>query len=234
MIARDPAEIKKHHEVLWNAIVDKIESLTAAGKTDIARVVPLVAEDERRETGDLDEMIAKIFSVPKDENGVPTRTLVAVDGKYRFVPPNFVKETLLATVLANLTEETEVVVELGSGWGRNLFNVYLRCRRKDLRFVACEPADAGRRATELLCALEDGIPFAGFFVPGGDDDVVFHRPANRGGIEFDSRNGQGCAGSAEGQHTCHGPEQGGRENLLRLHHGSPLPWVIQLQLSGAA
>ena len=91
---------------------------------------------------------------------MPRRTLVAVDGKYRFVPPNFVKETLLATVLANLTEETEVVVELGSGWGRNLFNVYLRCRRGDLRFVACEPADAGRRATELLCALEDGIPFA--------------------------------------------------------------------------
>ena len=160
MIARDPAATKEHHEALWNAVVDKIESLTAAGETDIARIVPLVTEDERRKTGDLDETIAKIFSVPKDENGVPRRTLVAMDGKYRFVPPDFVKETLLATVLANLTEETEVVVELGSGWGRNLFNVYLRCRRKDLRFVACEPADAGRRATELLCALEDGIPFA--------------------------------------------------------------------------
>lgn len=160
MIARDPAATKEHHEVLWNAIVDKIESLTAAGETDIARIIPLVAEDERRKMGDLDELIAKIFSVPKDENGVPRRTLVAVDGKYRFVPPNFVKETLLATVLANLTEETEVVVELGSGWGRNLFNVYLRCRRGDLRFVACEPADAGRRATELLCSLDDGIPFA--------------------------------------------------------------------------
>ncbi len=160
MIARDPAVTKEHHEVLWNAIVDKIESLTAAGETDIARIIPLVAEDERREMGELDESIAKIFSVPKDETGVPRRTLVAVDGKYRFVPPNFVKETLLATVLSNLTGETDLVVELGSGWGRNLFNVYLRCRHRDLRFVACEPADAGRRATELLCALEDGIPFA--------------------------------------------------------------------------
>ncbi len=159
VIARDPASIKEHHEILWNAIVDKIESLTAAGETDIARIIPLVAEDERREMGELDESIAKFFSVPKDENGVPRRTLVAVDGKYQLVPSNFVEETLLATVLANLTDEADLVVELGSGWGRNLFNVYLRCRRKDLRFVACEPADAGRRATELLCALEDGIPF---------------------------------------------------------------------------
>jgi len=81
MIARDPAAIKEHHEVLWNAIVERIESLTADGETDIARIIPLVAEDERREMGELDESIAKFFSVPKDENGVPRRTLVAVDGQ---------------------------------------------------------------------------------------------------------------------------------------------------------
>lgn len=173
MITRDPAATKEHHEVLWNAIIHKIESLTAAGETDIARIVPLVAEDERREMGELDESIAKIFSISRDENGVPRRTLVAVNGKYRFVPPSFVKETLLATVLANLTGETDVVVELGSGWGRNLFNVYLRCRRRDLRFVACEPADAGRRATELLCAREDGIPFAVYPFTYTEPDLSF-------------------------------------------------------------
>ncbi len=191
MIARDPAAIKEHHEVLWNAIVERIESLTADGETDIARIIPLVAEDERREMGELDESIAKFFSVPKDENGVPRRTLVAVDGQYRFLPPNLVEETLLATVLANLTGETDVVVELGSGWGRKLFNVYLPCRRRDLRFVACEPADAGRRATELLCSLEDGIPFAVHpftymepdlsFLEGRPNVLFFHQPLHRAG-----------------------------------------------------
>ena len=63
------------------------------------------------------------------------------------------------SVLARCRESTGVIVELGSGWGRNIFAAWLGGAPRGARYVAAEYTGAGRRAAERLAALNPHIAF---------------------------------------------------------------------------
>lgn len=48
----------------------------------------------------------------------------------------------------NKNQEIDTIVELGSGWGRNL--IYLRNMYPNHKFIACEPSKSGREITDLF------------------------------------------------------------------------------------
>lgn len=62
-----------------------------------------------------------------------------------------ITETLISQCGAN----TELIIELGSGWGRNLVRLWLDGGPATARYVAAEFTKAGREATELLAAAAE-------------------------------------------------------------------------------
>lgn len=68
---------------------------------------------------------------------------------------NFVVDTIRSLC----TPETELVADLGSGWGHNLLSVWLSGGPHDALYVAAEYTESGRRAAATLAALEPALHF---------------------------------------------------------------------------
>src|SRR5262249_1479919 len=56
--------------------------------------------------------------------------------------------------------ETKRIIELGSGWGANLFYLWLGGAPRAAAYVAMEYTEAGREATRLLAGIEPGPALA--------------------------------------------------------------------------
>jgi len=56
--------------------------------------------------------------------------------------------------------ETTVVIELGSGWGINLLDLFLSGGPRTASYYALEPTESGRECTELLASLEPALRLA--------------------------------------------------------------------------
>jgi hypothetical protein len=64
---------------------------------------------------------------------------------------------IVNAVIAACTPETELIVELGSGWGRNLASTWLAGGPRDARYVAAEFTQAGREASDVLAGIDPGF-----------------------------------------------------------------------------
>jgi hypothetical protein len=68
---------------------------------------------------------------------------------------------LIVETVADLCEaETDLVVELGAGWGRNLFLLWTLGGPPRARYVAAEYTESGCRAAGRLAELEPSLDFA--------------------------------------------------------------------------
>jgi hypothetical protein len=60
-------------------------------------------------------------------------------------------------VIAACRDDTQAIVDLGCGWGRSLFDVWLRGGPREATYHALEFTTAGRECVQALAALEPGI-----------------------------------------------------------------------------
>lgn len=92
-------------------------------------------------------------------NGLPNANRVAVrEGRYRVVPFGDHSQAVIKTLKDFLAENDQIdcIVELGSGFGRNLFQLFQAARaipQHDLEFHACELTAAGREVAARLQSL---------------------------------------------------------------------------------
>lgn len=63
------------------------------------------------------------------------------------------------TVLDACTAETDLVVELGSGWGWHVLAAWLAGGPREALYVGAELTEAGRRAADRLAALDPALRF---------------------------------------------------------------------------
>jgi hypothetical protein len=61
---------------------------------------------------------------------------------------------VVESVLSAVTPRTQAILETGSGWGHNLFRLWLEGGPADVRYVAAEYTEAGRKVAERIGALE--------------------------------------------------------------------------------
>lgn len=59
--------------------------------------------------------------------------------------------------LVDAAQGAEAIIELGSGWGFNLFNLWLNGAPRAARYFALEYTEAGRLCTERLASLRGDI-----------------------------------------------------------------------------
>jgi hypothetical protein len=127
----------------WPAIERLIAEVGAAegGPPDPTRVVSQVA---RAEMG-----------------GLAGEGDVIVNGHVERLPLSLAwgayQSLVVESVLARCGPETKLVVEMGSGWGRNLASLWLGGGPRDATYVAAEFTEAGRRATSELGRLIPGM-----------------------------------------------------------------------------
>lgn len=66
---------------------------------------------------------------------------------------------IMEEIIAACGSDTDCVVELGSGWGRNLFDLWLAGGPREAAYIACEITEAGRQCSRRLAALEPALDF---------------------------------------------------------------------------
>lgn len=126
--------------------IERLVDEVAAKEDDFARLVYEVARRERYSTGPLEPTEA-IFG------GARTHVPAAViRGGYQAL--------IVDTLLKHCTPETDLIVELGSGWGRNLLLTWLAGGPASARYIAAEYTEAGRRVAARLAGLAPGLDLA--------------------------------------------------------------------------
>jgi hypothetical protein len=145
-VVRDAHWIEREYgREKWPAIESLVEEV-AAREDDPFRLVSEVARRERYPDGPL-EPVEAVFGGGKAE--VPASV---VRGGYQAL--------IVDTALDHCSADTDLVVELGSGWGRNLFLAWFAGGPRSARYVAAEYTEAGRRVAARLGALAPGLDLA--------------------------------------------------------------------------
>ncbi|MDP9014358.1 MAG: hypothetical protein M3O41_17195 [Pseudomonadota bacterium] len=125
----------------WPAVLSRIEADLCAGETDLSRVVNRV---KRWESGLAEE---------KEREFVVAGRALRLPGPFALHGGvGWMAEKLLA-----LADGADAIIELGSGWGFNLFNLWLYGGPRGARYFALEYTEAGRSCTERLAALQPDL-----------------------------------------------------------------------------
>jgi hypothetical protein len=139
MSKRNAAWVRREYgEDKWPSVLDKIEALIDSGESSLARVLTRMLQD----------MAGRASS---------RFMTVMIKGRPIKLPMSFAyggNQSYISARLGSLCgPNTTTIVELGSGYGRNLFWLWLQGGPKDAEYLACEFTEAGRRCTERLAGL---------------------------------------------------------------------------------
>jgi hypothetical protein len=131
----------------WPAIETLIDQLMATEPSPprLERVLSLLARHELLPDG---PMAARRVMVGGESQTLPAAIAV---GAYRML--------ITESVVDACAADTDLVVELGAGWGRNLLSVWLAGGPSQALYVAAEYTEAGLRAAQTLAELEPSLHF---------------------------------------------------------------------------
>jgi hypothetical protein len=147
-ITRDRSHVEREYgRDKWPEVVRLIEDTIAAEATP-ARLSRVIGEVAR-------------FQWPK---GDPPAPQAAVAGGTRVELPRVSayggQRYLIMEVLKSVcTDRTELIVELGSGWGWHVLSLWLDGGPRDALYVGAEYTEPGRRAAARLAELEPELRF---------------------------------------------------------------------------
>lgn len=164
---RDHTHVLREYDAeKWPAVLARIETLIEAGETSLARALTITVQDLG---GRASEHFMEVLF-----RGVPSN-----------MPTSFAyggNQSCISAHLRNLAgPDTDTVVELGSGFGRNLFWLWLHGGPRGAVYTACEFTAAGRQCTERLAALEPAMRVAAVPFDFHDPDYSV-LPEGHGGL----------------------------------------------------
>lgn len=142
--ARSEAELlevkKQVHDGLWADVRSMIERAIDSGETQLSRVLKIVEAEWRDMTAERAEGTAYGERV-----ALPRSALIG--GRQSFRNRTFVDAC---------RSDTNLILELGSGWGNNLAEAFLAGAPRNAAFVGLELSEQGRACTNLISSLEGG------------------------------------------------------------------------------
>lgn len=144
-VCRDRAWVEREYGAdKWPPMLEAARALIAAGETSLSRAVHTLARAEWEGPG------REPLEITALERRVVLPAAFAWFGAYAWVAE---------TVRAAVRPETEAVYDLGAGWGRSLFQVWLGGGPRSVVYGALEFTEAGRRCADTLAALEPAMRF---------------------------------------------------------------------------
>ncbi len=151
--ARDPHLVRDQYEDYWSSVLDHARRIVAAEPGSLARAVSLClaahAERQRKVRWMRGRRIAAILA----GRPLPPR-----------LSPRCI-DTIARIAIADLVAgycnaDTKRIIELGSGWGANLFYLWLGGAPRSAEYVAMEYTATGREATQLVGSTEPQLALA--------------------------------------------------------------------------
>ena len=151
------------YEARWSTYRSRCDAAIEGGERDLRRVLKQVWDADADEIRFNDRFCAHYDAVgiPRDESGKSVESLSVRNGVYRRMPRDEVRTNALPTIIDHVVANvatTECIVELGSGYGRNLFPLHAAVKERagvSLEYHACEFTHAGRDLTRKLHGLAD-------------------------------------------------------------------------------
>lgn len=147
-VIRDHAWIdREYNREKYPLVLKAAREALAAGEHELARVV------------------AHVIATERGALSLPMRRDIAVDGAPVNLPLALASAGISGYVTHALSEmctpETGAVIELGAGWGRNLFNLYLSgAVPLNATLYALEYAQSARETAALVASAAPGLAFA--------------------------------------------------------------------------
>lgn len=97
-----------------------------------------------------------------DWGSATSEVSVVIDGRLVSLPLGaawgIVQAMVPDYVLDAVTPQTDAIIELGAGWGRHLFRIWVEGGYRDVRHIAAEYTEAGREAARRVGALDPVMP----------------------------------------------------------------------------
>ena len=140
MLSDDRRRTIDRYEGKWGSVRDFAARIVESGERDLSRAVRQVEAEER-----------ELSLEPQAGMALGERVMLpraAMTGARR--------DLIQRILLDACTEETAMVVELGSGGGMNLLNLHLWGGPR-VPYHALEPTESGRACTETLAALDPNL-----------------------------------------------------------------------------
>jgi hypothetical protein len=148
--ARDAGLVRDQYEDYWTGVLDSAREIVAAEPRNLARAVNLCigafAARPRKVRRIRSRRIAALLA---GQTLPPVLSPRAIDGIMRIA--------ITDLVLGCCDGQTKRIIELGSGWGTNLFYLWLGGGPRSAEYVAMEYTEAGREATALLASTEPDL-----------------------------------------------------------------------------
>ncbi|HUH85603.1 MAG TPA: hypothetical protein VLX85_13420 [Stellaceae bacterium] len=156
LFLKERAERVAAYDRRWSTFVEAFASCAARG----ASLAQLVDRYDAV-TGEYDGVVPSWLAgqLPQLDLGrfagePPPQRLAVMNGRYVAVPTAPTVDAFCDVIAGAIDPGVDCVVEFGSGLGINLARLRLRLPDAPRTFVACEPTDEGRRATELLFSAD--------------------------------------------------------------------------------
>ncbi|OAN50832.1 hypothetical protein A6A04_17175 [Paramagnetospirillum marisnigri] len=168
---------ERYYDLAWRARAEAFEQLDA-GSPSLARLLALFDDHERRFSlaASLDNSDEPAYEPVKGFDPDPLAGLDRLDTKLIRGIPTPVSPYLrfdVSRLLADLARGRDCIVELGSGYGRQLFEIWLQGGPSDARYLGAEPSAAGRDLQRRLAEREPGLTLSGHAFTFTDPDLSF-------------------------------------------------------------
>jgi hypothetical protein len=142
--------VRDQYEDYWSGVLDSAKQIVAAEPDNLARALSLC--------------VAAFAARPRKVRWLRGRSVAALLAG-RPLPPTLsprcidtvTRVAITDLVLGCCDAETKRIVELGSGWGTNLFYLWLNGAPRTAEYVSMEYTEAGRDVTMLLASTERAL-----------------------------------------------------------------------------
>lgn len=160
--------MEAYYEAAWHMRAEVIEGWIAAGETSLARLLSLFRAHEQRyvlNTKVFDNRLTGWLEWHEADADWQWRGLRKLESYHTgimrgedCVMPPYVQFNL-TEMLVDFADDVDTVVELGSGYGLQLFRMFLAGASANARYVGAELSPSGRGLSEKLARLEPRLRF---------------------------------------------------------------------------
>ncbi|RED47700.1 hypothetical protein [Aestuariispira insulae] len=160
------AHHKACYQDAWASYTGLIDATGTISGMDLDAAVTILDGKGSATTGGLPDWISR--QIPVDLGNfadVPdNKKIYALDGRYQLGDEEMHRASLMRHLRPLLRPETQAVIELGAGCGRNLGRLLAQTGRRDITYISCEQSPSGLAVFRgLLAAQEDvahrAVPF---------------------------------------------------------------------------
>ncbi len=161
LIAEKNPELGKRsdYEVVWETTWEQCQKILAEGENDLSRLVMRVRNQYRVDNSD-PNLAKKYWN--DEENRKKTgyifdRKLVRFDSMSTRFQPTMLEPLKLMPIIESCGEDVERIIELGSGWGRNLFKVWLNGGARNAEYWALDITETGAKIANAVAQASGKI-----------------------------------------------------------------------------